>query len=52
MHPFPREYVDRSGKRRGHRGDEDRVAPVIEFLDDECGNQASSISANAGFHTL
>jgi len=39
MHPLRPEYVDGPRERGGHRGDEDGVAPVLEFFDDEPGNE-------------
>src|SRR5512134_2577848 len=35
MHPFPVENIDGARKRGGDRWDENRVAPVLEFLNDE-----------------
>jgi hypothetical protein len=40
MHAFPAEDIDGSGERRGHRGHEHREAPVLKFLDDECGDES------------
>ena len=39
MHAFPAENVDGAGERGGHRGDENRVAPVLKFFKDECGDE-------------
>ena len=39
MHPFPAENIDGSGKRRGPRGHENREAPVLQFFNNECGNE-------------
>ena len=39
MHALWHQYVDGAGKWRGHRRHEKRETPVIEFLDDESGNE-------------
>ena len=35
MHPFPIKDVDSTGKRGGDRWNKDRVAPIVELLNDE-----------------
>src|SRR5262245_9629188 len=39
MDAVRREDIDSSGKRRGHRGYEHREAPVLQFLNNERGNE-------------
>ena len=39
MHAFPAENIDGSRERCGHRGHENRKAPVLKFLNDECGDE-------------
>src|SRR5215510_12855309 len=39
MDAVRREDIDSSSKRRGHRGHENREASVLQFLNDERGNE-------------
>jgi hypothetical protein len=39
MHPFPTQDIDGSGERRRHRGHENREAPVLQFFNNERGNE-------------
>jgi hypothetical protein len=39
MHALRAEDVHGAGKRCRHRRHEDRIRPVIELLDDECGDE-------------
>src|SRR5262245_2327618 len=39
MYAFPAEDIDRPGQRRGHRRDKHREPTVLEFLDDERGDE-------------